>query len=121
MSANSSTSLSLAAECSTKNTKFPNTLTLILTSCSDRWVTAEMIDEAAGYKDGRIGWILSAVEMKRGTQEMETAVSRKFHLPLVAIVSILFIFAFSVMYDTQFKISCSLTKIRYKNCVQMVL
>jgi hypothetical protein len=41
-----------------------------------------MIDEAAGYKDGRIGWILSALEMKRGTQEMETAVSRKFHLPL---------------------------------------
>ena len=41
-----------------------------------------MIYEAAGYRDGRIGWILSAVEMKRGTQEMKTAVSRKFHLPL---------------------------------------
>jgi hypothetical protein len=42
-----------------------------------------MIDEAAGYRDGRIGWILSAVELKRGTQEMETAASRKFHLPLL--------------------------------------
>jgi hypothetical protein len=44
-----------------------------------------MIYEAAGYGDGRIGWILSAVEMKRGTQEMETAVSREFHLPLSAL------------------------------------
>jgi hypothetical protein len=41
-----------------------------------------MIDEAAGYKDGRIGWILSAIELKRGTQEMETAMSREFHLSL---------------------------------------
>jgi len=41
-----------------------------------------MMYEAAGYRDGRIGRILSAVEMKFGTQEMKTAVSRKFHLPL---------------------------------------
>ena len=41
-----------------------------------------MIDDAAGYRDGRIGWILSATELKRGKQEIKTAVSRKFCLPL---------------------------------------
>ena len=61
-------------------TKSPNTLTVILTSSSDRQVTAEMIDDAVGYRGARIGWILSAVELKHDTREMKIAVSRKFHL-----------------------------------------
>ena len=59
-----------------------------------------MIDEAAGYRDGRIGWILSAVELKRGTQEMETAVSRTIHLPLSHCVDCIYFCVFCYVRHT---------------------
>ena len=73
-----SVSLSLEAECRSQMHKVSKQ-----SNCNcDRQVTTEMIDDAEGYRDGRIGCILSAVELKHGAQEMKTAVTRKFHLPL---------------------------------------
>jgi hypothetical protein len=96
--------------------------TTSLVSCTDKQVTADVIDENGGYRGDKFGWILSAIELKSDTQEMKTAATQSFNLLLSSLYQIYLSFFLNVSCYVRHTYASlyNITVDHARNCFQII-